>query len=117
MDVNLPQWSLQTRPKGRARDHAVLPLSVGIGQARFGAPTPRSALEDVAVMEETIQHHNHMKSTNMFERINEEIKRGTPCRAVLPQPGKLPSIDPRPGNRDAEELDRGDPILEYVLSK
>ena len=31
------------------------------------------------------QHHKHLKSTNMLERLNEEIRRTNPCRANLPQ--------------------------------
>ena len=30
------------------------------------------------------QHHKHLKSTNMLERLDEEIKRPHPCRAHLP---------------------------------
>ena len=56
------RWSLQNRPTGMARDGVVLPLSWGSRQARFGAPTPRPALEDVAVMEQPIQHRSHSRA-------------------------------------------------------
>ena len=32
------------------------------------------------------QHHKHMKSTNMLERLNEEIKRGTRVVRIFPNP-------------------------------
>jgi len=31
------------------------------------------------------QHHKHLKSTNMLERLNEEIRAPHPCRAHLPR--------------------------------
>ena len=34
------------------------------------------------------EHHKHMKSTNMLERLNQELKAGHPCRAHLPQCGE-----------------------------
>ena len=51
-----PQWSLQNRPTGMARDGVVLPLWDWTRQARFSPPTPRAAFEDVAVMEQPVQH-------------------------------------------------------------
>lgn len=53
------RWSPQNRPTGKARDGVVLPLSCRSRQARFGTPAPRSALEDMAVMEKPIQHGGH----------------------------------------------------------
>ena len=50
------RWSLQNRPTGMARDGVVLPLWDWTRQARFSPPTPRAAFEDVAVMEQPVQH-------------------------------------------------------------
>ena len=55
-DWKVPQWSLQNRPTGMARDGVVLPLWDWTRQARFSPPTPRAAFEDVAVMEQPVQH-------------------------------------------------------------
>jgi len=46
------------------------------------------------------QHHKHLKSTNMLERLDEEIKRPHPCRAHLPQWGELFEARARPRDRD-----------------
>ena len=53
------RWSPQNRPTGMARDGVVLPLSMGSGQARFGPPAPRSAFEDVTMVEQSVQHRSH----------------------------------------------------------
>jgi transposase-like protein len=60
------------------------------------------------------QHHKHMKSTNMLERLNEEIKRRTHVvRADLPQHGQLPAAGARIGGRDARELAGAAPLPEH----
>ena len=41
------------------------------------------------------EHHKHFKSTNLLERLNQELKR----RTHLPQPGELPAAHPRAGLR------------------
>ena len=42
-----------------ARDGVVLPLWDRTRQARFSPPTPRAAFEDVAVMEQPVQHRGN----------------------------------------------------------
>jgi putative transposase len=39
------------------------------------------------------QHHKHLKSTNLLERLNKEIKRRTPRRPDFPQRPKLSAAD------------------------
>ncbi len=64
------------------------------------------------------QHHKHLKSTNMLERLNEEIKRRTHVvrlRAALstPQRRKLPAASTGIGGRDARELAGAAPLPEH----
>ncbi len=68
------------------------------------------------------QHHKHMKSTNMLERLNEEIKRRThvvrdqkahPRRSDLSEQRKLPATGPGVGGRDARELAGAAPLPEH----
>ena len=40
------------------------------------------------------QHHKHLKSTNMLERLNEEIKRRTRVVRIFPNPGQLLTLGP-----------------------
>ena len=40
------------------------------------------------------QHHKHLKSTNLLERLNEEIKRRTRVGTHLPESGELSPVDP-----------------------
>ena len=47
-----------------------------------------------------LAHHKHLKSTNMLERLNQEIKRRYPCGAHLPQCGELPAPGARSVDRD-----------------
>ena len=63
------------------------------------------------------QHHKNLKSTNMLERLNEEIKRRTLGGADLPEYGRLPAAGASAGGRDARELDRSDPVPEYGISE
>ncbi len=46
-------------------------------------------------------HHKHMKSTNMLERLNQEIKRRTHVVRIFPEPGELPEARSRARRRDA----------------
>ncbi len=60
------------------------------------------------------QHHKNLKSTNLLERLNEEIKRRTLVVRIFPN---VASAAAGPGARggDARELDRGDPVPEYGI--
>ena len=51
--------SPQNRPMKAARDQVVLPRLAVIGQACFGTPTPWATLENVAMMEEAVEHGSH----------------------------------------------------------
>jgi transposase-like protein len=47
------------------------------------------------------QHHKHLKSTNMLERFNEEIKRRTQVVRIFPNAQSCLRLNPGPGCRDA----------------
>ena len=59
------------------------------------------------------QHHKHLKSTNMLERLNEEIKRTNPRRAHLPQCRGLPAPRPRLSRRNPRKLARSPPLPQH----
>lgn len=52
-------------------------------------------------------HHKHMKSTNMLERLNEEIRRRTRVGADLPQHQQLSTPGASPGRGDPRRLAGG----------
>jgi hypothetical protein len=54
----------------------------------------------------TRQHHKHLKSTNMLERLNEEIRGRTPCRTHFPQWRELSGAGAGVRRRDPRELAR-----------
>ena len=62
------------------------------------------------------QHHKHLKSTNMLERPNEEIKRRTHVRADLPQWRELPQAGAGSGGRDPRELARAASLPQHGRS-
>jgi hypothetical protein len=62
------------------------------------------------------QHHKHLKSTNMLERLNEEIKTPDARRPHLPQCRELPAADPRAVRRNARELAGSAPFPEHGVS-
>jgi putative transposase len=58
------------------------------------------------------QHHKHLKSTNLLERLNEEIKRRTHVVRIFPNRAScLPG--PWPRRRDARELAGGAPLPQH----
>ena len=59
------------------------------------------------------QHHKHLKSTNMLERLHEEIKRRTHVVRNLPQCRELPAAGTGIGGRDARELARAAPLPKH----
>ena len=63
------------------------------------------------------QHHKHLKSTNMLERLNEEIKRRTRVVRILSQRGELPTFGPSPLCRNPRGLARGSSLPEYGVSE
>lgn len=50
------------------------------------------------------QHHKRLKSINILERLNQEIKRRTPCGAHLSQRRELPAARPRARRRNTRKL-------------
>jgi transposase-like protein len=65
--------------------------------AKWEAKYPKLCLWVGDNIEETLTyyrlpppHHKHMKSTNMLERLNQELKRRTPRGADLPKRRELP---------------------------
>ena len=61
------------------------------------------------------QHHKHLKSTNMLERLNEEIQAPHSGGADLSEPGQLPPAGTGPLRRDARGLAGGSPLSEHGL--
>ena len=59
------------------------------------------------------QHHKHLKSTNLLERLNEEIKRRTRVVRIKPKPGELPAIDPGAVCRNPRSVARRSPLSEH----
>src|ERR1700739_2394129 len=60
-----------------------------------------------------LPHHKHMKSTNMLERLNQEIKRRTHVVRIFPQPRELPQARPGAGRRDPRGLARRHPLSQH----
>ena len=58
-------------------------------------------------------HHKHLKSTNMLERLNEEIKRRTRVVRIFPNTAILPATGPSAVRRDPRDVAGGQPLLEH----
>ena len=85
------------------RRAAISPLGSPDGSAKYSKLTgwvEESIEETLTFYRLPRQHHKHLKSTNMLERLDEEIKRPHPCRAHLPQWGELFEARARPRDRD-----------------
>ena len=61
------------------------------------------------------QHYKHLKSTNMLERLNEEIKRRPHVVRIFLGSRQLPALDQGACSRATRELDRGQPLPEHVV--
>ena len=59
------------------------------------------------------QHHKHMKSTNMLERLNQELKRRTHVVRIFPNAESCLRLV-RAGRRDPRELARRPPLLGHA---
>src|SRR5262249_23721489 len=64
-----------------------------------------------------LAYHKHMKSTNMLERLNQELKRRTHVVADLPQCRKLLAAGRRSGHRGSRELARGHSLSQHGPSE
>ena len=62
------------------------------------------------------QHHKHLKSTNMLERLQRRDQAAHPCRAHLPQWRELPAVGAGTGGRDARELARAASLPQHGRS-
>jgi transposase-like protein len=62
------------------------------------------------------QHHKHLKSTNMLERLNEGDQAPHPCGADLPQWRELPAAGAGSGGRDPRELARAASLPQHGRS-
>ena len=79
-----------------------------------GATGSRSNIEEtLSFYRLPRQHHKHLKSTNMLERLNEEIKRRTHGRAYLPQRRELPAAGAGAGVETHENWLEATPLPEH----
>ena len=63
------------------------------------------------------QHHKHLKSTNMLERLNEEIKRRTRVVRIFPNAASCLRLVRAPLCRNPRGLARGSSLPEYGVSE
>ena len=106
----------------RSIDEARRDLAAWI--AKWGARYPKLVAWVEETIEETLtfyrlplQHHKHLKSTNMLERLNEEIRRRTYVVRIFPELRRLPTPRPSPCRRNSRELARGPPLPQYERSQ
>jgi putative transposase len=59
------------------------------------------------------EHHKHMKSTNMLERVNEELKAAEAGGADLSKCGQLPAAGASLSGGDPRGVDRGHALFEH----
>ena len=85
----LPAGAALALTTGRSIDEARRDLAAWI--AKWGARYPKLVAWVEETIEETLtfyrlplQHHKHLKSTNMLERLNEEIRRRTYVVRIFP---------------------------------
>ena len=110
------RWSYDRRDLAEAR--ADLAAWIGKWQAKY----PRLVAWVEENIEETLtfyrlprQHHKHLKSTNMLERLNEEIKRRTYVVRIFPNADSC-SDSTSAGPRNPRELARSAPLSQHGLS-
>jgi hypothetical protein len=59
------------------------------------------------------EHHKHLKSTNMLERLNQELKRRTRVIRIFPNQESASALDPGAGNRNPRRLGPDPPLPKY----
>jgi putative transposase len=105
------------------RDLAEVRRDLAQWLARWQAKYPKLTAWVEDNIEETLTfyrlpraHHKHLKSTNMLERLNQEIKRRTQVVRIFPN-AKLPEAGAGAGGGDARELARGHPLSQHGASE
>jgi putative transposase len=127
-----PSSTCRARPTTIACGTLALRPALGRGSPprsfQPGSPTGAPATQKlVAWVEENIeetltsyrlrlQHHCHLKSTNMLKRLNEEIRRRTYVLRIFPN-SHLPPPHPSPRRRNPRELARSPPIPQHERSR
>ncbi len=102
------------------RDLAEAKADLAAWLAKWSARYPRLTAWVEETIERTLtffrlprQHHKHLKSTNMLERLNEEISRRTYVVRIFPKRRKLPAPGQGAGRRDQRKLDGGQPLHQH----
>jgi putative transposase len=101
------RWIYERRNLGEARNDLAAWITKWESRyAKLVAWVEENIEETLTFYRLPAQHHKHLKSTNMLERLNEELKRRTHVVRIFPNAASCLRLV-RAGGRDARELDRG----------